>query len=102
MIATKPIKFPVDGEFYRNCGIIFSNRWHGKEITLCVTAVTGLDYIVVANPMPLPQSLRNNEIERLFERLVAGIAEQPLGARIPKANDAGSIRGYDRVGTTGE
>ena len=52
--------------------------------------------------MPLPQSLRNNEIERLFERLVAGIAEQPLGARIPKANDAGSIRGYDRVGTTGE
>ena len=62
--------------------------------------MTGLDYIVVANPMPLPQSLRNNEIERLFERLVAGIAEQPLGARIPKANDAGSIRGYDRVGTT--
>jgi hypothetical protein len=52
--------------------------------------------------MPLPQPLRNNEIERLFESLFAGIAEQPLGSRIPKANDAASIGGYDRVGTTTE
>jgi hypothetical protein len=58
--------------------------------------------MVVAIPTPLPQSLRNNEIERLFERLLARITEQPLGTRIPKSNDAGSIRGNDCVGTTGE
>jgi hypothetical protein len=58
--------------------------------------------MIVAIPMPLPQSLRNNEIERLFERLSARITEQPFGTWIPKANDASSIRGNDCVGATGE
>jgi hypothetical protein len=52
--------------------------------------------------MPLPQSLRNDKIKRLFERLLARIAEYPLGTRIPNANDAGSICRNDCVGTTGE
>jgi hypothetical protein len=38
----------------------------------------------------------------LFERLSARITEQPFGTRIPKANDASSIRSNNCVGATGE
>jgi hypothetical protein len=89
-----------DRELHGDCGTIFADRWHGKEITVRVTAVTSLDDLIVAIPMPLPQSLRNNEIKRLFERLLPRKAEQPLGTRIPKANDAVPIRGNDCIGAT--
>jgi hypothetical protein len=108
MTAATPINFPVssvNGVTVNSTEIVEPSlriAGHGKEITVRITAVTSLHKMVVAIPVPLPQSLRNNEIERLFERLLARITEYPLGTRIPKANDAGSIRGNNCIGTPGE
>jgi hypothetical protein len=52
--------------------------------------------------MTFPQPLGNDQVERLADGLTRRKAEQPLGTRIPEADDTVSIGRDDRIGPRGE
>jgi nitronate monooxygenase len=59
--------------------------------------VTRLHDTAIAVPVPLAQPFGNDEVQRLAQGLIAGIAKHALRARIPEAEDAVTIGGDDRV-----
>src|SRR5262249_31790622 len=55
---------------------------------------------VVPGPVTRPQLLRDDEIERLADRIGGGVAEGRFGPRVPEADHSATIRDHDRIRAT--
>src|SRR6516165_5712859 len=85
-------KFNRDGR----SGLV--QRRYREDVALAVPAVSRGYRAAIPLPMPTPQTLRNDEVEGLTDRISGGMTENPFGARIPKTNNALAVCGNDRVG----
>ena len=56
--------------------------WNMKHFGT-ISGLAGLHYLAISFPMPMAEALRNNDVERLAERLALCVAEHALGRRVP-------------------
>ena len=62
--------------------------WNMKHFGT-ISGLAGLHYLAISFPMPMAEALRNNDVERLAERLALCVAEHAL---VPQ----GSIKRWTR------
>jgi hypothetical protein len=87
-----------DRELERDASSILSDPWNGKNVAVAIPALAGLHDVTIAQPMARAQPLRNDDVQRLSDRVAARQAEDALGPRVLKADDAVLVGGNDRIG----
>ena len=75
---------------------------HRQQIAFTVMALARCHNAAEALPVARAQALRDDEVERLPQRLVGTIIEDPLGAGVPHADDPIMICRYYGVSSSGK
>jgi len=76
----------------------FAQPGDDQHIAFAIPALARLHHVAVAFPVPGAEQRRDDEIERLPDRLRGSVAEDALGALVPMADDAVPICRDDRIG----
>src|SRR5690606_35604045 len=71
-------------------------------IAFSIAGLPGAHCLRIAFPVPRPQVFRDDDVERLPDRLVRREAEDPFASGIPHADDALVVGEQDAVGYLGE
>ena len=87
-----------DREFERDAPSILSDSRNGKDVAVAVPGLPCRHHLSITAPVARPQPLRNDDVQRLADRIVAGMAEDTLRAGIPKPDGTVLVRGNDRIG----
>ena len=62
-----------------------------QQISRAIAALAGRHCMAISSPMPRPEILGNDEIERLSHRVIRREAEDSLGAGIPESDDTVTV-----------
>jgi hypothetical protein len=86
-----------NGELDRDARAILAQCRDGQDIAASVADLAGAHRLVESGPVPRPQILRDDEIERASERLGFRKAEDTFGPLVPEADRPLRVGIDDRV-----
>jgi hypothetical protein len=86
-----------NGELQRDPLAVLADTRHRQEVARAVMALTGCYDVPEALPVACTQALRDDEIQRLPQRLAGVVAEDPFGPGVPHPDDPFAVGCHDRI-----
>src|SRR5690242_1139658 len=77
-----------DGELDRDASTLLAHSRHRQDVAISVARLTGAHRGAITLPMPLPQTFRNDDVERTAEGFCLRKAEDAGRASVPETNHA--------------